>query len=48
MFPYSYVAIVATQQLRGGPKNNRNLNVAGELEVVARCAAWRQTARVLS
>jgi hypothetical protein len=24
--------------LRGGPKNNRNLNVARELEVVARCA----------
>jgi hypothetical protein len=23
----------------GGPKNNRNLNVARELEVVARCAA---------
>jgi hypothetical protein len=22
----------------GGPKNNRNLNVARELEVVARCA----------
>ena len=25
--------------VRGGPKNNRNLNVARELEVVARCAA---------
>jgi len=25
--------------IRGGPKNNRNLNVARELEVVARCAA---------
>jgi hypothetical protein len=24
---------------RGGPKNNRNLNVARELEVIARCAA---------
>jgi hypothetical protein len=23
----------------GGPKNNRNLNVACELEVIARCAA---------
>jgi hypothetical protein len=23
----------------GGPKNNRNLNVARELKVVARCAA---------
>jgi hypothetical protein len=23
----------------GGPKNNRNLNVARELEVIARCAA---------
>jgi hypothetical protein len=23
----------------GGPKNNRNLNVARELELVARCAA---------
>ena len=26
--------------IRGGPKNNRKLNVARELEVVARCAAW--------
>jgi hypothetical protein len=26
----------------GGPKNNRNLNVARELEVVARCAARRR------
>jgi hypothetical protein len=24
----------------GGAKNNRNLNVARELEVFARCAAW--------
>jgi hypothetical protein len=25
--------------IRGGPKNNRNLNVARELVVIARCAA---------
>jgi hypothetical protein len=25
--------------VRGGPKNNRNLNVGRELELVARCAA---------
>jgi hypothetical protein len=27
------------QAYDGGPKNNRNLNEARELEVVARCAA---------
>jgi hypothetical protein len=25
--------------MRGGPKNNLNLNVARQLEIVARCAA---------
>jgi hypothetical protein len=29
----------------GGPKNNRNLNVARELEVVARCAARSHESR---
>jgi hypothetical protein len=28
----------ASLQYEGGPKNNRNLNVTRELEVVARCA----------
>jgi hypothetical protein len=27
------------QTYEGGPKNNRNLNVARELEVIARCVA---------
>jgi hypothetical protein len=54
---YTLVIILTTGQHYEGPKNNRNLNVARELEVVARCAprcrestqyysSWRQTARV--
>ena len=31
--------IINVQRYVGGPKNNRNLNVARELEVDARCAA---------
>jgi len=35
--------------IRGGPKNNRKLNVAGELEAVARCAArWRESIQYCS
>jgi len=33
-----YIIIIIMFYTRG-PKNNRNLNVAGEVEVVARCAA---------
>jgi hypothetical protein len=37
---FSYVIISSAIGYihEGGPKNNRNLNVARELEVVARCA----------
>jgi hypothetical protein len=34
---YSFIIYMYTYE--GGPKNNWNLNVARELEVVARCAA---------
>jgi hypothetical protein len=33
------MALPETKICEGGPKNNWNLNVARELEVVARCAA---------
>jgi hypothetical protein len=42
---YSYIVYNAVyhnnthRTYEGGPKNNRNLNVARELKVVARCAA---------
>jgi len=34
-----FAILMAVTVYEGGPKNNRNLNVARELEVVARCAA---------
>jgi hypothetical protein len=36
---YAYTGSVCTRIIRGGSKNNWNLNVARDLEVVARCAA---------
>jgi len=35
----NWIHINNSAKYEGGPKNNRNLNVARELEVVARCAA---------
>jgi len=37
--PRYHIASYTVPEIRGGPKNNRNLNLARELEVVARCAA---------
>jgi hypothetical protein len=34
-----YERYFCSRAYEGGPKNNRNLNVARELELVARCAA---------
>jgi hypothetical protein len=39
---------VARNTYEGGPKNNRNLNVARELEVVTRCAARYHESRQYS
>ena len=36
---YQILVLVMLEHIRGGPKNNQKLNVACELEVVARCAA---------
>jgi hypothetical protein len=36
---YSVVSHSCSLSIRGGPKNNRNLKVERELEVVTRCAA---------
>jgi hypothetical protein len=36
---YCIYSNIAKSIYEGGPKNNWNLNVARELEVVARCAA---------
>jgi hypothetical protein len=39
IYIYTYIYIyIYIYMNKGGPKNNRNLNVARELEVVARCA----------
>jgi hypothetical protein len=41
-FPLSVLLVLLVVEkgfVRGGTQNNRNLNVARELEVVARCAA---------
>jgi hypothetical protein len=35
----SYIQTCSLPTYEGGPKNKRNLNVAREIEVVARCAA---------
>jgi hypothetical protein len=39
MIKYPQCKVILMYTYEGGPKNNRNLNVARELEVVAPCAA---------